>query len=114
MGAYYYYAKKDAQIEYDEMIKLAEKEGVTPEDAKATIKKPEINMLSALLHVSADLMRSTTTFIEGAILLSGGITPAKQEYIDAICGLIIGATLYLGAAYALYEWVMTCREWFVG
>lgn len=114
--AYYYYAKKDAQIEYDEMMAQVEKDGEEDgaENKKATIKKPEINMLSALLHVSADLMRSTTTFIEGAILLAGGITAAKQEFIDAICGIIIGVTLYLGAAYALYEWVMTFREWFVG
>merc|ERR1711904_72444 len=112
--AYYFYAKKDAQIEYDEMIRLAEANGESPEQASAQIKKPQINMLSALLHVSADLMRSTTTFIEGCILLAGGITAAKQEFIDAICGVIIGATLYVGAAYALYEWIMTFWSWFTG
>merc|ERR1712241_452107 len=114
LWAYYYYAKIDAKIEYDEMIKLAEKEGTSPEDAKAQIKKPEINMLSALLHVSADLMRSTTTFIEGIFLLAGSLTSARQEYVDAICGVIIGVTLYIGAAYALYEWIVSFWGWFKG
>jgi len=114
LWAYYFYAKKDAQIEYNEMVRLAEKEGASAEDAKAQIKKPEINMLSALLHVSADLMRSTTTFIEGILLLAGSLTAAGQEYVDAICGVIIGVTLYLGAAYALYEWIVSFWGWYKG
>jgi len=114
LWAYYYYAKIDARIEYDEMVRLAEKEGTSAEDARATIKKPEINMLSALLHVSADLMRSTTTFIEGILLLAGSLSSAGQEYVDAICGVIIGATLYIGAAYALYEWILSFARWYKG
>jgi Co/Zn/Cd efflux system component len=110
--AYYYYAKQDADIEYQEMVKMAEREGKTVEEAQANISKPEINMLTALMHVSADLFRSTCTFIEGIFLLAGSITPEKQEFIDGICGILIGVTIYLGSIYALYEWVISFWTWF--
>jgi len=110
--AYYYYAKIDADIEYQEMVKIAEQEGKTVEEAQANISKPEINMLTALMHVSADLFRSTCTFVEGIFLLAGGITTSKQEYIDGICGILIGATIILGSIYALYEWIISFWTWF--
>jgi len=110
--AYYYYAKIDAEIEYQEMVKIAEQEGKTVEEAQANISKPEINMLTALMHVSADLFRSTCTFVEGIFLLAGTITTSKQEYIDGICGILIGATIILGSIYALYEWIISFWAWF--
>jgi len=110
--AYYYYAKIDADIEYQEMVKIAEQEGKTVEEAQANISKPEINMLTALMHVSADLFRSTCTFVEGIFLLAGGITTSKQEYIDGICGILIGVTIILGSIYALYEWIISFWTWF--
>lgn len=110
--AYYYYAKKDADIEYKEMMRIAEAEGKNLDEAKASISKPEINMLTALLHVSADLLRSTTTFIEGILLLAGGLTPDEQVFVDAICGIIIGASIYLASIYALYEWITAFWRWF--
>jgi len=110
--AYYYYAKLDADIEYKEMMTIAEAEGKSLEEAKASIQKPEINMLTALLHVSADLVRSIATFVEGILLLAGGLSPDKQEYVDAICGIIIAASIYLASIYALYEWINSFRNWF--
>jgi Co/Zn/Cd efflux system component len=110
--AYYYYAKMDADIEYKEMMRIAEAEGKNLEEAKASIQKPEINMLTALLHVSADLVRSTATFVEGIFLLAGGLTPDEQEYADAVCGIIIGASIYLASIYALYEWINSFWNWF--
>merc|ERR1712028_19485 len=109
--AYWYYAKQDAIIEFNEMIKIAEAEGKSVEEAKASITKPEINMLTALLHVSADLMRSTCTFIEGILLLAGFLSNAGQEFVDAICGIFIGATIIAGSVYALYEWIMSFTTW---
>lgn len=112
--AFYYYASKDAEIEYQEILEQATIEGRDMEDAKKTIKKPQVNMLSALLHVSADLMRSTTTFIEGILLYSASsFTPEKQSFVDAICGLIICAIIYAGALYAIYEWVVSFYHWFM-
>jgi magnesium-transporting ATPase (P-type) len=112
--AYYYYAKLDADIEYKEMMTIAEAEGKSLEEAKASIQKPEINMLTALLHVSADLVRSIATFVEGILLLAGGLSPHKQEYVDAICGIIIGVSIYLASIYALYEWINSFWNWFSG
>jgi len=110
--AYYYYAKEDADIEYEEMMRIAEAEGMDLEEAKSKISKPEINMLTALLHVSADLLRSTVTFIEGILLLVGFLDNAGQEYVDSICGLIISASIYLASIYALYEWITSFWAWF--
>ena len=112
--AFWYYASKDAEMEYEEMLEQAKAEGRDVEEAKATIKKPEVNMLSALLHVSADLMRSTTTFIEGIVLYANpNWAEAKQSFVDAIAGLIICAIIYAGALYALYEWITTFYNWFM-
>jgi len=111
---YRYFAKKDADVEYQAMLELAKKEGKDLDQAGSKIEKPEINMLTALLHVSADLMRSTSTFVEGIILFAGGLTPAGQEYVDAICGIFIGITIYCGSIYAIWEWCMSFWQWFSG
>jgi len=109
LGAFYYYAKKDAQAQLEEMRAKAEEEG---EDV-AKIQKPQVNMLTALCHTLADLIRSTTTFVEGLIFLANpNIPDSKQEYIDNICAFIICITIYLGAAYALYEWIVEFVCWF--
>jgi Co/Zn/Cd efflux system component len=112
--AYYHYAKIDAEIEYNEMMKLAEAEGKDMEQAKAQIQKPEINMLSALLHVSADLFRSTATFILGILLVANALNEDQQSLGDAWLAVIIGITIYLAAIYAVYEWYFASREWWVG
>jgi len=110
--AYYYYAKEDADIEYREMMRIAEAEGMDLEEAKSKVSKPEINMLTALLHVSADLLRSTVTFIEGILLLMGFLSPSEQEFLDSVIACIIGASIYLASIYALYEWVTSFWAWF--
>jgi len=107
--AYYYYAKKDAEIEHQAMLDNLD-ESQTGEKAK--IAKPEINMLSALLHVSADLFRSSSTFILGILMVSGALSQKQQDEGDAILAIIIGATIYIAAAYALYEWFFAFRDWF--
>merc|ERR1712194_145783 len=110
--AFFYFFKEDADIEYREMMRIAEAEGKNLEEAKAQVTKPEINMLTALLHVSADLLRSTVTFIEGILLLVGFLSTSQQEYVDSVCALIIGASIYLASIYALYEWVTSFWAWF--
>jgi len=112
--AYYYYAKIDAEIEYQEMLKKAEEEGTDKTADGAAIKKPQINMMSALLHVSADLFRSTSTFILGILLVADVLSDEQQGRGDAILAIIIGVTIYLASAYALYEWVIEFKAWYCG
>jgi len=114
LWAYRHYARLDAEKEYELMKKEALARGEDPEAEGAKIKKPKVNMLTALLHVSADLLRSTCTFFEGIVLLAGILTPSGQEYVDAICGIIIGASLYAASVYAVFEWIMEFYSWFTG
>merc|ERR1712183_273055 len=114
LWAYRHYARLDAEKEYELMKKEALARGEDPEAEGAKIKKPKVNMLTALLHVSADLLRSTCTFFEGIVLLAGILTPSGQEYVDAICGIIIGASLYAASVYAVFEWIMEFQSWFTG
>jgi len=110
--AYYYYAKKDADAEYKIMkAESAAASGAESSD-QVKIQKPQINMLTALLHVSADLLRSTVTFILGIILMTGKLPPSGEAYVDAIGGIIIGASLYAAVAYATYEWCLEFWGWF--
>lgn len=109
LWSFWYHAKKDAELEFEAQKTKAVEDGKTT----AQVKKPEVNMLTALLHVGADLLRSTTTFIEGIILLFIPADPEKSERIDAICGLIICLSVYAGSAYALYEWFFETKKWFL-
>lgn len=113
--AYYYFAKKDAEAEYQAMLEHkvnTVKEEDEEEAEEVKISKPEINMLSALLHVSADLFRSTSTFVLGILMVSGVLTDAQQNQGDAILAVIIGCTIYIAGVYALYEWFLAFRKWF--
>jgi len=107
--AYYAFAKKDAEREFQAMrAELTESQ----QTGEAKIKKPKINMLSALLHVSADLFRSTSTFVLGVLMVSGTLDQREQDQGDAILALIIGGTIYVAAVYAIYEWWGCFSEWF--
>jgi len=109
--AYYAFAKKDAEKEFQAMqAQLAVSQQDGAEAAK--IKKPKINMLSALLHVSADLFRSTSTFVLGVLMVSGTLDQREQDQGDAILALIIGGTIYVASVYALYEWWGCFSDWF--
>lgn len=114
LWAYRHYARLDAEVEFELMKKEALAKGGDVDGEVAKIKKPKVNMLTALLHVSADLMRSSCTFIEGIVLMAGKLTPSGQSYVDAICGIVIGASLYAASAYALFEWARECYFWFTG
>jgi len=112
LWAYHHYAKLDAEEEYKLLKEAAAAKGVDTGDEGAKIQKPRVNMLTALLHVSADLLRSTTTFVEGIILMTVGMSASSQAYVDSICGIIIGASLYVACIYAIYEWIVEFTEWF--
>jgi len=109
LGSYWYHAKKEAELQFEKNKAKAIEEG----QGTAKVEKPHVNMLTALLHVGADLLRSTTTFIEGLVLLGKkGAEENNSAFIDGVCGFIICLTVYIGAAYALYEWVQEFWTWF--
>lgn len=114
LWAYRHFAKIDAQQEYEAMVKEAEMRGENIDDINNKIKKPQINMFSALIHVSADLFRSTSTFILGILLTSGALNDDQESRGDSILAIIICATLYIAGATALYEWIVTAYSWFTG
>lgn len=119
---YRYFALKQAKEDYEKSVSernaKASAEGrETQETAvdgtdNAHFEKPQVNMLSALLHVSADLFRSTSTFILGILMVSGALTADQQSQGDAILAIIISCTIYIGGIYALYEWIIATRKWF--
>jgi len=109
--AYYFFAKKDAAIEYEEMKRQAELRGEGGMELEEKIQKPHINMFSALIHVSADLFRSTSTFVLGVLMVSGSLSEDQADQGDGILAVIISATLYIAAAVALLEWFKSSANW---
>jgi len=112
--AYWYFAKKDAQIEYEAMRREAELRGEDVADLQAKIQRPHINMFSALIHVSADLFRSTSTFVLGVLMVTNALDQDQSDQGDGILAVIISSTIYLAAATALYEWLGTMNSWYAG
>jgi len=62
-----------------------------------------INMLSALLHVGSDLLRSVTTLIEGLVILSDKRVASSR--VDGFAALAVCVIIAVGAIAALVEWV---------
>jgi len=116
--AYYFYAKKDAVIEYEEMKRESRLKGEfgtdINENLNKNIKKPHINMFSALIHVSADLFRSTSTFVLGCLMVSGSLSDDQADQGDGILAVIISSTIYLAAATALFAWFKSANDWYSG
>lgn len=61
-----------------------------------------VNMLTALLHVLSDLLRSTTTFVEGIILLQ--VSGAASEKIDGWSALFVCTLIFLGVIGGCVTW----------
>ena len=61
------------------------------------------NMCAALLHVISDLARSTTTFVEGIVILNVHSLGATQA--DGISALIVCSIIAIGATGALLTWL---------
>jgi len=112
--AYWFFAKKDAAIEFEEMKRQAELRGESDQDLHEKIQKPHINMFSALIHVSADLFRSTSTFVLGLLMVTGALDQDQSDQGDGILAVIISATLYIAAAIALLEWCKSMSTWYTG
>merc|ERR1719327_1317165 len=61
-----------------------------------------VNMFSALLHVGADFLRSTSTTIMSLVILFGH---ADSTCVDAYTSVIIGATIIGGAFVGFWNWL---------
>ena len=71
-------------------------------------------MFSALIHVSADLFRSTSTFCLGVLMVSEVLNEDQSDKGDGILAVIICCTIYIAGATALYEWLTTGYAWYTG
>lgn len=60
-----------------------------------------VNMTSAFLHLGADFLRSTTTFIEGLVIV---FAKMDSDVVDAYACLIVSGTILVGVLVALIEW----------
>merc|ERR1712048_1500139 len=60
-----------------------------------------LNIFTALLHCGADCLRTTSTTIMSALILTGAF---DSTCLDAYTSLFIGATIVSGALYGIVNW----------
>merc|ERR1712014_330977 len=68
---------------------------------KKTGSGKHVNMFSALLHVGADFLRSSSTFVMSLLILC---TDYDSGCLDAYTSLLIGASILCGAAVGFFKW----------
>mmetsp|Transcript_9848 Transcript_9848/g.14808 ORF Transcript_9848/g.14808 Transcript_9848/m.14808 type:complete len:331 (+) Transcript_9848:74-1066(+) len=68
-----------------------------------------INILSALMHVASDALRSITTLIEGFLIL---YTDLDSENTDAVASLIVSTIIVVGTIAALISWAGEVQRYF--
>jgi Co/Zn/Cd efflux system component len=62
-----------------------------------------VNMLSALMHVFSDLLRSSTTLVEAIVLLQ--YPSISSNVIDGWCTLIIYSLIGIGTIWSILIWI---------
>eukprot|EP01061_Rhynchopus_euleeides_P022206 TRINITY_DN3616_c0_g1_i1.p1 TRINITY_DN3616_c0_g1~~TRINITY_DN3616_c0_g1_i1.p1 ORF type:complete len:317 (+),score=108.70 TRINITY_DN3616_c0_g1_i1:64-951(+) len=67
------------------------------------------NLKSACSHVSADLLRSISTFIESILLWT---TDLEEDKVDATVTIIVTATIVIGVSHPVVTWGISLREYF--
>lgn len=68
-----------------------------------------MNMLTALLHVGADFLRSVSTVVMSLLILVGGF---DSTCLDAYTSLLIGTLIIGGACVGIFQWVGLARDFF--
>eukprot|EP01064_Diplonema_japonicum_P039483 TRINITY_DN9909_c0_g1_i2.p1 TRINITY_DN9909_c0_g1~~TRINITY_DN9909_c0_g1_i2.p1 ORF type:complete len:304 (+),score=63.07 TRINITY_DN9909_c0_g1_i2:47-958(+) len=68
----------------------------------------QMNLCSALMHVAADLLRSTTTMVESILILQYGI---NGEEADSYATVIVSGTILLGAVKPVCDWFGDLRDY---
>lgn len=80
------------------------------EMATSASRSVNINMLSALLHVLSDLARSTTTFIEGLVLVF--LPVLNSAAVDGWSALVVCTLIFVfGVLHGVYQWMGECRTY---
>lgn len=102
ISVFYANAKKEEQQE--ETAADEEKGAVAPKGAS-------VNLVSALLHVGADMLRSLSTTVEGTVLLFVTVTPQTESLIDSVATMFICVVVYICAAYAFVDWLKEYKSW---
>jgi len=79
---------------------------------KKTGSAKSVNMFSALLHVSADFLRSTSTLVMSLLIL---LCKVDSTCIDAYTSIFIGITIISGAFVGFFKWIkllitFCCKE----
>lgn len=74
----------------------------------ADARSAKLNMVSALLHVFSDFLRSTTTLVESILLFTWNIDPVL---IDAWSSLIVSGLILIGACGTLFAWIIEVRDY---
>lgn len=69
---------------------------------KKTGGNREMNMMTALLHVGADFLRSSATLVMSLMVI---VWHVDGECADATASLAVGATILLGAAKGYASWL---------
>lgn len=67
-----------------------------------------VNMFTALLHVGADFLRSTSTVVMSLLILVGGY---DSTCLDAYTSLLIGASIVAGGSMGVYNWIKLLIEY---
>merc|ERR1712003_63483 len=68
-----------------------------------------VNMFTALLHVGADFLRSTSTVVMSLLILVGGF---DSTCLDAYTSMLIGASIVLGGLFGVFNWMKLFYEYF--
>ena len=91
----------------DHPLNHRHKEQEGPDDHKTNV-----NMLSALMHVFSDLLRSTTTFVESIVLFQ--YPDINSVVVDGWAATIVCSLIAFGAVWSVGIWVgqvcAYCRE----
>eukprot|EP01063_Lacrimia_lanifica_P013826 TRINITY_DN20434_c0_g1_i1.p1 TRINITY_DN20434_c0_g1~~TRINITY_DN20434_c0_g1_i1.p1 ORF type:complete len:330 (+),score=96.57 TRINITY_DN20434_c0_g1_i1:109-1098(+) len=67
-----------------------------------------LNLSSAVSHVGADLLRSTSTLIESIVLLETDLDPNK---VDAVTVLVVTVSILAGMCVPVLKWIMAVNEY---
>jgi len=70
----------------------------------------QVNMFSALLHVGADFLRSTSTMVMSLLIL---LAHVDSGCADAYTSVLIGVSILCGASVGFFKWVKLLFSFFV-
>lgn len=64
-----------------------------------------INVCAGLLHVGADTLRSTTTLVEGIVIMNDGDGSISSKDQDGIAAIVVCSIIILSTLYSMRTWI---------